>query len=248
MNQEYIDLLYLIRCAVLEENPTRKLKTEISIIYKLAKFHSIENFLLNTVIKIENAEKEVIGKWKNSYDKYIRRQLNLEDLYIYLLSHEIKHYEYGGIGLKALIDLYYFDREYSKQIDFSKIDDLLEKLGYLEYEKRRKNIVQSLFYGNEEEIFSILEDKLLYQYCNSGTFGNFSNHIENQLTENSSVKNYYKNRLFPSDEWLKDYHPYIYKYKILKPFYFTYRLIKGLFKKKSWKELSLVLKNKFKKK
>lgn len=39
-----------------------------------------------------------------------------EDCYIYLIAHEYKHYNYGGTGLRSLVDIYVYLREWKDML------------------------------------------------------------------------------------------------------------------------------------
>ncbi|MBR3173158.1 MAG: hypothetical protein IKF24_01325, partial [Eubacterium sp.] len=42
--------------------------------------------------------------------------------------------------------------------------------------------------------------------------------------EDVSKFKYYKSRLFPNEKWYRIYHPFVYKHKIVKPFFIIYRM------------------------
>ena len=63
----------------------------------------------------------------------------------------------------------------------------------------------------------------------AGTFGNIETRWKNQVYEldasgDVSKAKYYKSRLFPDEKWYRIYHPFVYKHKIVKPFFTIYRL------------------------
>lgn len=359
MKQEYIDLLYLIRCTILNTSPSIEIKTDIKTLYGLSKMHSIEAFMYPIIEKVFEGD-SFLPKWKEACDKVMRklimyefernriikafeeqgiwfmlmkgvvlqylypnrfhrqmtdndilfdinkkkemikimetngfkkdnkkalhdiafskdpfycfemhfkigaalkfidyfedldsrlviksefeRCLSIDDMYIHLFSHELKHYEFNGVGIRSLIDHYYFTKEYSDKFDMEYINRIISEHGYIDYETNRIELFNSIFMRGEEDFFDSMDNELLVKYCGSGTHGSIQNSIENKISEDSSVYNYYFSRIIPEKEWLEYCYPFVSKHKFLIPFFIPYRLIKGLFKPKCWRELGMVLK------
>ena len=90
------------------------------------------------------------------------------DFYIYMIAHEFKHYAGGGTGLRSLLDLYIFLREFEAAMNWGYISGELTKLGILDFEERNRSLAVHLFSGNA--LFES-EQELLDDLIISGTYG-----------------------------------------------------------------------------
>ena len=155
-----------------------------------------------------------------------------EDLYIYLLSHEYKHYENAGTGLRSLLDTYVFLKKNSENLNWDYIWTELEKIGLTEFEKTNREISVDLFSGNQ--LPKNEEETLMYIYS-CGTYGTFSIKINNKLSKKAVGKSpvsakleYVKERVFLPDVDLKRLYPFFYEHKLLVPLLYIYRPIRGV--------------------
>ncbi|MBF0716163.1 nucleotidyltransferase domain-containing protein [Gemelliphila palaticanis] len=209
------------------------------------------NFEMHTNLSyargFESYFENILSRLISSEDRK-EKFLSKEDEYIYILSHDIKHIDASGIGIRSLIDMYYYFNKNIDVLDWGYIDSSLKKCGFLDFDLKRRKIISSLFGDSLEEFYKILKDEDLKKYISSGTHGTEENLIENNLSKykdkNHKFIRYYFNKVIPDSYMLKNHYPTIYKYKILLPPFIVYRAIRGLLKKKQWRELIYVLKNK----
>ena len=68
-----------------------------------------------------------------------------EDFYIYMLSHEYKHYIYGGTEIRSLIDVYVYLSRWETKLDWKYISNELVKLGLKDFELKNRSLSQKLF-------------------------------------------------------------------------------------------------------
>lgn len=158
-----------------------------------------------------------------------------EDCYIYLIAHEYKHYNYGGTGLRSLVDIYVYLRKWEDKLDREYIDSELNKLKLTEFETLNRTLSRKIL---EKEPLSDEEQKLLYYIINSGSHGTDENLKNNQISarlsgddSDSSKRRYILKRVFLSGDDLKEQYPFYYQHKALLPILFFYRLIKALIKR-----------------
>ena len=174
-------------------------------------------------------------------------RFNAEDLYIFILAHEYKHYSRGGVGIRSLLDTCVFLQRHNEQLDWNYIDGELQKLSLTEFEKMNRELAEKAFSGtelNEEE-----KQQLMY-YLSSGAHGTadhmMHNRVSNALSgdDESAKGKYIRDRIFLRGAELKRKHPLVYRHKILLPFFDVYRLFRAAFTKpkKTWTELKRVLK------
>ena len=79
----------------------------------------------------------------NKYGYHFRN----EDLYIYLITHEYKHFAEAGIGLRSLVDTYVVLKHFGNDLDREYIKKELKKLGIDEFEANNRKLAQKLFSG-----------------------------------------------------------------------------------------------------
>ena len=154
-----------------------------------------------------------------------------EDFYIYLFVHAHKHFTRNGIGIRFLMDVFVYLNSH-KDLDLEYIKTLLDKANISTFEKDVRDVCKMAFdLESEVDMDSLTESqKNLYDsVIGAGTFGNIETRWKNQVYEldssgNVSKAKYYKSRLFPDEKWYRIYHPFVYKHKIVKPFFTIYRL------------------------
>ena len=147
-----------------------------------------------------------------------------EDMYIYLITHEYKHFAAAGIGLRSLLDTYVVSKHFGNELDRGYIDKELKKLGILEFEVNNRRLAMKIFSGEE---LNAEERFLLDKYIFAGTYGNFETRVENaDVGDSLSDKiNYAAKRVKLPEQTLKEFHPFFYRHKALRPFLYCKRLL-----------------------
>lgn len=156
-----------------------------------------------------------------------------EDFYLYMIAHEYKHYILGGTGLRSLLDIYVYLKQWKDKLDWEYIRSESEKLKISEFEQKTKALSKATFSGSP---LSNAEKEELIYYISSGTFGSsehsLTNHIATKLSGDDSAsakKQYLKDRLFMTPETMKKNYPFFYQHKILIPFLHMYRFVRAIF-------------------
>lgn len=173
-----------------------------------------------------------------------------EDFYVYLMTHAYKHFQEGGTGLRTLVDFYVFQQKKRNELDWAYIEAELDSLGIKEYGLQSGRLAQSLFSQSPCEL-NEQERELLITYLKSGTYGSVSNKVNlgikalqdsSQPIRFSTKLRYYLTRVFPSREWVREYHPFFDAHPWLMPGLWVYRIVHGLTKnrKKLMTELNAV--------
>ncbi len=157
-------------------------------------------------------------------------KLGDEDFYIYVLCHTYKHYITGGSGLRSLLDVYVFLRAHT-DLDRDYLNTELKKLKISSFEEKMRRLSQKVFTGAE---LNKQEQIDLDYFISSGSTGTSENLEYNQAAKNlgnddskASKRRYLKSRVFISGEALQKSYPFVAKHRVLYPFLFVYRPIKG---------------------
>lgn len=169
-----------------------------------------------------NVKNKLIKDTDNKYGYHFSD----DDFYIYITTHEYKHYSNGGTGLRSLVDRYVFIK--NKVLNWNYIESECQKLGIAEFEKESRKLALNLF-GFENGLTESDETrlKMLDVYLHSGTYGLLENSIKKGLdTSDGSKIKYFMSRVFPSMSYYQTYFPILYKFRMLIPFFIVYRFFK----------------------
>lgn len=158
-----------------------------------------------------------------------------EDFYLYMIAHEYKHYILGGTGLRSLLDIYVYLKQWKDKLDWEYIRSESEKLKISEFEQKTKTLSKATFSG--ASLSNAEKEELIY-YISSGTFGSSEHALTNSIAKKlsgddsaSAKKEYIKDRLFLTPEIIKNNYPFFYQHKILLPFLYLRRFMKAAFVK-----------------
>ena len=167
-------------------------------------------------------------------DKEYGYHMSDEDFYLYMICHAHKHFSRNGMGIRFLMDEYVFLKEKGETLDNDYINEKIREFGLEQFDADLRKVSKMAFDEDEECLEESLSDseKALYDSClGAGVFGNIETRWKNEAYEMSAnstdtitKKEYIKNRLFPDENWYRIYHPFVYKHKIVKPFFTIYRL------------------------
>lgn len=164
-------------------------------------------------------------------------QFRDEDFYIYFVLHMFKHYRAGGTGIRSLVDLFVYLNQKAEYLDWNYIRGELILLEAGEFEENVRTLAMQLFWTGEVEIFTREQQEMLKYLLGSGTYGTTENRIRKKLSalqENErsiavvTKLKFCLRRLFPGLEYMKMYAPFCYRHKWLIPFFWVYRLVRGL--------------------
>lgn len=163
-----------------------------------------------------------------------------EDEYVYLLLHAAKHYHNGGVGVRTVIDFYFFLKKFSEQMDWAYIDDEIQKADQLAQKaganpESAKRVQESLttlmkdwFDGAEPTLTPAGEFVV-----SGGVYGSTEWAWKNSAQKAGGAKKYLLSRLFPPYEWFKKNYPVTKKWPILVPFFWVKRVFRGVFKRRA---------------
>lgn len=177
-------------------------------------------------------------------EENFKYRMSDEETYIYMIIHAMKHFEYSGMGLRFLMDVYVFLNKKENSLNWDYIRKILKNLNATRFEKDLRELSKKTFDDKTEIKDSDLpagEKLILDHVLLAKTFGTKSSLVKSQVykwSENEKInkKDYIKKRLFPDDDWYRKQQPFVYKHKWLKPFYVIYRASKGFKKNKEIKK------------
>ena len=172
-----------------------------------------------------------------------------EEYYVYLLAHMYKHFKEGGTGIRSLTDVYVYLRARGDGMDWNAVRASMDELGMAGFETQIKRVAFALLdvpnHGTVEshvaQAWESLspEDKTFFdELLRAGTYGTVGGKAQKKLGElqadggaitKATKRRYWRNRFFPGLEWFKDNKPFFYRHRWGIPFFWVYRLVRGLF-------------------
>jgi hypothetical protein len=150
-------------------------------------------------------------------------ELPPEEHYIYVLCHFIKHFIYGGVGVRQLTDLFICYHNWN--LDLNKVDALLQRMELTAFHKTLQELWDYWFCGGA---CTELSEELGSYILHSGVFGNEEQRAGDRLLAKSQEQNYVLARLFPSYSVMKGYFPILKKLPFLLPFAWIWRVIRAV--------------------
>ena len=169
-----------------------------------------------------------------------------EDFYIYMIAHEFNHYLGKGTGLRSLLDCYVYWMMLGDRLNWSYIEEELNKLEISDFEKKNRRLSQYLFgrafaeaYGSDaaeqipvEETLSLEDQELLNDMLSSGTYGTIQNRVEKKVKYYGGGTvgklRFVLSRVFIPLDSIRATRPIFLKIPILLPFLPLYRAFLGL--------------------
>lgn len=168
-----------------------------------------------------------------------------EDFYVFAIAHAYKHYSRSGTGIRTLADIYIMNQKLGGTLNWEYVDSELRGLGIFSYEHESRELAQKIFGIAElptKANLSEAEQQMLAYYLGASTYGTIENRILNQMQKLQpddgaftarTKRKYLLSRIFPGREWCKAYAPTVYKYPVLLPLFWVWRLIyKGITNRK----------------
>lgn len=179
--------------------------------------------------------------YKNSWlfakktDDSNRYELTLEDHFVFIYIHFVRHYRDAGAGIKAIIDIWLYMSRYP-DMNWNYINSELEKLNTKVFFDNLCRLIKFWFENGEADEIVVTMTKFI---LSSGTFGTKENSMSAKSIraskgklENSKQKQFFR-MFFPNLQYMKNAFPILNKYPFLMPFLWPWRLIRGaIFKEK----------------
>ena len=102
-----------------------------------------------------------------------------EDFYIYIITHEYKHFSGCGTGIRSLLDCIILLNKFEKLLDWDYIRCETDKLGLTDFEETQRKLCKKLLSSFDEADFTQNETELLQYFVSSGVYGNYKIDIAN---------------------------------------------------------------------
>lgn len=172
-------------------------------------------------------------------DKNCKKNMSLEDLYLYNLCHAAKHMKFSGIGIRSYLDLMIIRNRFYKEIDWKTVSQRVKAANLSEFNSYAIKLCESWLSGTHDD--DTVEKMKEYVYS-SGFCGTDKQQISYEFSKRSNgsnsifavkVKACLEVFLAPYSDYAVKY-PILKKHKALTPFYRIGRIVSAaLFKRKT---------------
>ncbi|MBO7150579.1 MAG: nucleotidyltransferase family protein, partial [Clostridia bacterium] len=186
--------------------------------------------------------REAVEKAKREAGKDRRLSLSSEDFYIYLILHFYKHFEYAGVGLRSLMDIYVYRFLSGISFDTQYLEKRFASLGIAQFEQSMRSLASAIFSANPADLSSVIRElsseqlDLFMFLVSSGTFGTKTGEVRRRLEKAAKGKSvtaftkakYLFRRIFPGMAYYRSAHPRLYKWLLPIPFLWAFRLLSAM--------------------
>lgn len=207
----------------------------------------IYNFEMHTDLFSQKAHPQFFQYYLSLKDKLLpipgksyEFRMSEEDFYIYILTHEYKHYSGSGTGLRSLLDLYVYNKA-KENLNGKYLKEELEKLGLCEFENEMRTLAFKIFTPDcNYDSLTVNERKTLCKLLFGRTYGTIENYWRKQVTKiqtdgsdvSTAVKvKYLLRRVFPGaehmEQWCQLYAPFFLEHRWLMPAAGIWRMIQA---------------------
>ncbi len=166
-----------------------------------------------------------------------KKEMTDEMFYFYHIVHMAKHFKTGGCGIRSFLDTWILNHRLP--LNQEKRDELLEKGGYLPFERAAQALAEVWFSERET---SPLTEQMEYYILHGGVYGTIDNRVAVEQAKKKSRFRYWLSRIFLPYRQLKLTYPVLEKHKYLTPVFWVVRLVRKLFGggvKKSIQEINV---------
>lgn len=150
--------------------------------------------------------------------------LSLEDQYIFLLVHLQKHYDYGGTGIRSILDIAVFEAAVGDKLDRAYIHDELAKLELTDF-ANDVTVLAAHWFGRHTDELTPSQSKTANRILFSTTYGTMeqkqSNLLKHKMDGGKSERRVkiglFLRQVFPNREFMRGWFAWIDRYPCLLP-------------------------------
>lgn len=157
-----------------------------------------------------------------------------EDFYVYLISHMAKHFYEQGCGIRNLLDIYIYRKEFNDKLNWKIVEEELEKCGLIDFERHASKLTAIWL---QEDMSTDFYNYMFQYMVDCGIYGKKENGVWGQLAKQESENASF---MFPNYEYMKNQYEWLEGKKILLPVAWVIRAFSRLNDKDARKRLMLL--------
>lgn len=212
-----------------------------------------DSYLLLPCVNIEMHRTLVpeVYKWKDECQRIEKNILpcnedgyaccmSKEDFYVYMIMHIAKHMHLSGSGIRSIFDVWIYLETYKDSLDFSDINQSLQRASLVTFEKNIRNLAYAWFSNevieDDEELLELLAEHIAVGgWLGKGEYRNakyIAETYSNKKSKKMSKLKYYSSLIFMKYDVMKNKYPVLAKHKYLMPIFWIVRLYESIAYKK----------------
>ena len=169
--------------------------------------------------------------WSGAIRHGFKYSLDVSENYIYLINHLHEHFIVGGIGVRSLLDIFLYEKEYVTDINWEYINLIFEEYGILDFVKNLRALNDAWFgQGRSDEML----DEMGEYVFKSGSYGRVTHAIMSSADGTESdvgvTLKALKKAIFLPVREMHNRMRILDKFPFLLPFGYLARLVSILFK------------------
>lgn len=169
--------------------------------------------------------------WSGAIRHGFKYSLDASENYIYLINHLHGHFIFGGIGVRSLLDIFLYEKEYVTDINWEYINLIFEEYGILDFVKNLRALNDAWFgQGRSDEML----DEMGEYVFKSGSYGRVTHAIMSYADGTESdvgvTLKALKKAIFLPVREMHNRMRILDKFPFLLPFGYLARLVSILFK------------------
>lgn len=157
-----------------------------------------------------------------------RYEMDVEENFVFLLTHFAKHYRIAGVGLRHFIDLWVYLRQYP-EMDQGRIKTITQTMGLYDF---YLNILKTMGVWFKGGLSDEITDCISNRIFQSGSFGNVTEmfiaksirHAHSKQEFGKAKLRYLRQMLFPSYEQMRLFYPSLKRMPVLLPVLWLHRI------------------------
>ncbi len=189
---------------------------------------------ITSIVEYDNKD-FLSNVWGYTYkDKDYLYKLNNEFEYVYILTHLVRHLRSSGIGLRSILDVYFYKSYYKDEIDYNVVSKMLEETNLITFDIKINKLLDHIF---KDTLLNDDDFKALSYIIDSGIHGSGTKHdyyIVKKTYETKVLKksrfNFFFREIFPKRNSIEESYPYLKSYPFLLPWAWFVRLFKKIIK------------------
>lgn len=152
-----------------------------------------------------------------------------EDFYIFMIAHMAKHFNIGGSGVRSMVDLWLFDKEYQGKLNRAYIKDALETLHLTAFEDQMLTLTKVWF---ENQPMTPFAKTLTTFIVTSGVYGTTTHSASQRIARENKhpwvgqIKTW-RNVIFLPYKNMCTIYPYLKKYPVVLPYAWLHRIVRS---------------------
>lgn len=164
-------------------------------------------------------------------------ELSREDCFVYIVSHLAKHFSHGGIGIRSIMDIWLYGKQYGAEMDWNYIQEELRKIDLCEFTRNICGLSEVWFSHREN---TAMYDEIAEYLFSSGVGGTRRNAMLSAMIHGKNRDHsigvnkllYWYRLFFPRLNQMKIAYPMLTRFPFLLPLTWVYRGVRSVLLKR----------------